>query len=102
MCVTKTKPTKPNMQPASAILESLNTEALRPDNDDAPSREWWLPMNAGRMRTISFAQISRNADREYAKFRKVASKLRPRSNYCLLYTSPSPRDRTRSRMPSSA
>src|SRR5665811_1624948 len=25
-----------------------------------------------------------------------------RSNYCLLYTSPSPRDRTRSRMPSSA
>ena len=23
-------------------------------------------------------------------------------NYCLLYTSPSPRDRTRSRMPSSA
>lgn len=69
------------MQPASAILESLNTEALRPDNDDAPSREWWLPMNAGRMRTISFAQISRNADREYAKFRKVASKLRPRSNY---------------------
>ena len=25
-----------------------------------------------------------------------------KSNYCLLYTSPSPRDRTRSRMPSSA
>ena len=26
----------------------------------------------------------------------------PRGGYCLLYTSPSPRDRTRSRMPSSA
>eukprot|EP00656_Telonema_subtile_P036392 TRINITY_DN40385_c0_g1_i1.p1 TRINITY_DN40385_c0_g1~~TRINITY_DN40385_c0_g1_i1.p1 ORF type:complete len:107 (+),score=15.15 TRINITY_DN40385_c0_g1_i1:115-435(+) len=26
----------------------------------------------------------------------------PRNTYCLLYTSPSPRDRTRSRMPSSA
>ena len=26
----------------------------------------------------------------------------PESNSCLLYTSPSPRDRTRSRMPSSA
>ncbi|WDT36817.1 hypothetical protein PVA38_11360 [Streptococcus pneumoniae D39] len=25
-----------------------------------------------------------------------------KSNFCLLYTSPSPRDRTRSRMPSSA
>ena len=28
--------------------------------------------------------------------------LRARNNHCLLYTSPSPRDRTRSRMPSSA
>ena len=28
--------------------------------------------------------------------------LRPTSKSCLLYTSPSPRDRTRSRMPSSA
>ena len=27
---------------------------------------------------------------------------RPKKNPCLLYTSPSPRDRTRSRMPSSA
>ena len=26
----------------------------------------------------------------------------PKTNFCLLYTSPSPRDRTRSRMPSSA
>ena len=36
---------------------------------------------------------------------KVKSKLGKRSDYhmdCLLYTSPSPRDRTRSRMPSSA
>ena len=28
--------------------------------------------------------------------------IQDRNNYCLLYTSPSPRDRTRSRMPSSA
>ena len=28
--------------------------------------------------------------------------VRIEKNYCLLYTSPSPRDRTRSRMPSSA
>ena len=28
--------------------------------------------------------------------------VRPYTNDCLLYTSPSPRDRTRSRMPSSA
>ena len=31
-----------------------------------------------------------------------AKKIIDRNNVCLLYTSPSPRDRTRSRMPSSA
>ena len=30
------------------------------------------------------------------------NQIKPRDRYCLLYTSPSPRDRTRSRMPSSA
>ena len=30
------------------------------------------------------------------------SEVRDQGDYCLLYTSPSPRDRTRSRMPSSA
>ena len=32
----------------------------------------------------------------------VMKRFRPRAKGCLLYTSPSPRDRTRSRMPSSA
>ena len=31
-----------------------------------------------------------------------AKRIHERTNFCLLYTSPSPRDRTRSRMPSSA
>ena len=35
-----------------------------------------------------------NANRNISQYKKY--------NYCLLYTSPSPRDRTRSRMPSSA
>ena len=44
---------------------------------------------------------------EALNFYKKALELNPdddeaRYNYCLLYTSPSPRDRTRSRMPSSA
>ena len=34
--------------------------------------------------------------------KQVRAKLIDLSGYCLLYTSPSPRDRTRSRMPSSA
>ena len=36
------------------------------------------------------------------RFERVSSQLIAESNLCLLYTSPSPRDRTRSRMPSSA
>ena len=38
---------------------------------------------------------------QYA-MRGIKSSLRDLAYYCLLYTSPSPRDRTRSRMPSSA
>ena len=34
--------------------------------------------------------------------KKIVGELRERARACLLYTSPSPRDRTRSRMPSSA
>ena len=37
-----------------------------------------------------------------ASTKKVVNELSKRKENCLLYTSPSPRDRTRSRMPSSA
>ena len=33
---------------------------------------------------------------------RIVDNLHSEHRYCLLYTSPSPRDRTRSRMPSSA
>ena len=37
------------------------------------------------------------------RFKKeVPAEIREKDKHCLLYTSPSPRDRTRSRMPSSA
>ena len=34
--------------------------------------------------------------------KRIKTPTNENNNYCLLYTSPSPRDRTRSRMPSSA
>mgnify|MGYP003379002978 CR=1 FL=1 len=60
--------------------------------------------------------VAKDADEATIKkaYRKLARKLHPDQNagdakaeerfkdVCLLYTSPSPRDRTRSRMPSSA
>ena len=36
------------------------------------------------------------------RWNKIAKEAAEQSHRCLLYTSPSPRDRTRSRMPSSA
>ena len=41
-------------------------------------------------------------DNEYIKKIKVTGIYEGETKHCLLYTSPSPRDRTRSRMPSSA
>ena len=35
-------------------------------------------------------------------YEEICKRLKRKPNSCLLYTSPSPRDRTRSRMPSSA
>ena len=45
--------------------------------------------------------IAKLSDREYLiSFKHMDGIIQ--NNHCLLYTSPSPRDRTRSRMPSSA
>ena len=44
--------------------------------------------------------VDQNEDKTFAKV--IAEPLEKGYGLCLLYTSPSPRDRTRSRMPSSA
>ena len=54
--------------------------------------------NAGTAARFLTAFLALNAGGEYRLDGDAAMRARP----CLLYTSPSPRDRTRSRMPSSA
>ena len=49
-------------------------------------------------KSFAYTQKGKKAAKKHAK--KTGKKVR--SGYCLLYTSPSPRDRTSSRMPSSA
>ena len=49
-----------------------------------------------------YIQQSVQLEALYQQLVKGAAELSARNNDCLLYTSPSPRDRTRSRMPSSA
>ena len=50
----------------------------------------------------SFSQIRTSVDLSKDMIDQTIDEVRRVTNACLLYTSPSPRDRTRSRMPSSA
>ena len=52
-------------------------------------------------RRRGFEQVMKSITR-ILEMNKVGARLKLKINACLLYTSPSPRDRTRSRMPSSA
>jgi len=96
-------------------------DALEPDINHAPWLRAVLSMNRVRMRLISgdvdampthINSVTRDAaraeDPEFAHWADVARAYvgglcaSPLDQTCLLYTSPSPRDRTRSRMPSSS
>ena len=49
------------------------------------------------------SKLEQKIDLTYTQMNEIMSEvLSGKTNDCLLYTSPSPRDRTRSRMPSSA
>ena len=51
----------------------------------------------GEIRYLTPLNIDTSVQKKYCRFKRSGIKY-----ICLLYTSPSPRDRTRSRMPSSA
>ena len=57
-----------------------------------------LEVNAGEVVVI----LGANGAGKTTTMRAVSGTIPRRGGICLLYTSPSPRDRTRSRMPSSA
>ena len=48
------------------------------------------------------SMINSQAIGAYKQVKEKAKLIEDKDQFCLLYTSPSPRDRTRSRMPSSA
>ena len=53
-------------------------------------------------RGYAIEELAEKASFEEVAYMLLYGNLPNQSEYCLLYTSPSPRDRTRSRMPSSA
>ena len=58
--------------------------------------------NAKTILKVADQQL-KNGEIDYLEWAQLINQtVGIKSNYCLLYTSPSPRDRTRSRMPSSA
>ena len=78
------------------LLESVPLNALdRCDRCGAQAYVRAVLLNGGEL------MFCAHHGKEYAeKLKPIAAKIHDES--CLLYTSPSPRDRTRSRMPSSA
>ena len=56
----------------------------------------------GTLYIFYFGYVTSNLNAENIKYAWISAPLFFTSYFCLLYTSPSPRDRTRSRMPSSA
>ena len=77
-----------NGKPYSALGSARSVEGIYQKSIDRPSGK--------------FAVIERAKDFTLVPWRPVMDRNLGKSLSCLLYTSPSPRDRTRSRMPSSA
>ena len=80
------------LQYADPVIAAILNKAI--SGKDITSREALVLFDA---KGIDFQLVGRVAD--YLRKQKVGDTV---TYVCLLYTSPSPRDRTRSRMPSSA
>ena len=101
------------LQEATAVTNGLVNVGPGPDLELAPE----LRSDNNRRRAVTDAVVTRHkrytsgypsddltidVDAEIKRLQLETAKTKQRLAGCLLYTSPSPRDRTRSRMPSSA
>ena len=83
------------------LLEGmLRTIIHRGPDEDGSLVDHELVMGMRRLSIIDLADGKQPIQNEDGRFSVILNG--EIYNYCLLYTSPSPRDRTRSRMPSSA
>ena len=70
------------------------------ETEDTTIADIAVATNAGQIKTGSLSRSDRIA--KYNQLLRIAEQLGDKAVYCLLYTSPSPRDLSTSRMPSSA
>ena len=95
-----------NLGQAAALIDSARDTVVAActETDDRVA-ESIAPTEANYLRQLGASMIAlQNCDEAMRLMLRVlgGNGLREGENFCLLYTSPSPRDRTRSRMPSSA
>ena len=84
-----------NVEGFSFEPPSMRYRARTMQCSTSPLRDWYEYRIPGQVLLAVLLPRSHDAARNELR-------VRVRYEYCLLYTSPSPRDRTRSRMPSSA
>ena len=89
------------------LIESTTRGAVNVHPSDLPSWRGLLPIEAmvfaeASSLRVTAHHLTTNVDEGAVVARSRPFPVAERTSTCLLYTSPSPRDRTRSRMPSSA
>ena len=89
-----------NYEPMS--IDALEVKEVRKEvYEIAINRILTITNNQLKIKQAGTRNIGTTLDGKVGDFKQTENNI-PRSYLCLLYTSPSPRDRTRSRMPSSA
>ena len=82
--------------------QAVEAETARLGVDDAEDAAKAEAANKRTEERIRLLQLQADVTKEVAGAQERLDQFRAEQQTCLLYTSPSPRDRTRSRMPSSA
>ena len=91
---------KLSMKSLAALLMMLNGAVMASENVNTPENRQFLKQQENLSR-----QLREKPDHQlkaWAEKQVLENPLQRSDNHCLLYTSPSPRDGRRSRMPSSA
>ena len=85
--------------PLNVSIKDLRELFTKPYGEDAPTKAKWAEFYNENVTFIDPTQETKGLDSYIEAQEKLVKRC---DDVCLLYTSPSPRDRQKSRMPSSA
>ena len=92
-------------EPLESLLAPFGLDVCRVPDDEAIPGSHWGEEEAGLIKHCLYARYDtpvHSALHEACHWLLMSEQRRQKLHTCLLYTSPSPRDRQKSRMPSSA